>query len=560
MTQMPQVWCEIAFTTDAGDGSPLWVDVSPYVEWQLGVRIARRRSHELDQVGPGTMNLLLLNDGRFTVANSSSPYYPYVLINRPIRVRSRWPVSANLLQPGQAAGVDVALFSATTGALAADVGVVPAGQTSSIRWTATLSNGDFLRVGAASTSSPTDQATPVQSGLTYSLQFQARRGATGNATVAAMLRWYDISGNQLGDSVGTPVSLTTTFQTVSLSAAAPAGAVSVRAVLKSTAASGGSVQVYVGAWQLEQAAAPSAWAAAGTDSIRYRGVVDQWPIRWQNGVLAQSSINCTDRMKLISRARLSTTLTDNQKSGARIVALLADVGITDVDRIDPGLSVLRLTGNEADQPILQLIRQVEISEAGLFFIRRDGKPAFHDRARRQTPAVTVLTLAGDQVGPDLSFLVDDALLMNDVTVTGYDGSTSHQVLGSTSIGLYGRYSRSIDTLLPTGTTDLANRANYLFNVYSDPKPRAGQITIEIRSQPGLWPNLLALEIGDRVQVTSLPAEAPTPVLDLWVEGIAETITDQSWTVTLDPSPASATTAFILDDPVYGVLNTNTLGW
>jgi hypothetical protein len=65
-----------------------WTDISSYVDQvKAGVAISRGASDELSDTQPGTASLLLDNsDGRFTPGNASSPYYPFVRRNAPIRV------------------------------------------------------------------------------------------------------------------------------------------------------------------------------------------------------------------------------------------------------------------------------------------------------------------------------------------------------------------------------------------------------------------------------------------------------------------------------------------
>ncbi|WP_219512711.1 hypothetical protein [Nonomuraea ceibae] len=563
---MPEAFAEIAFIKDATDGSPLWRDVSDDVEWWKGVRISRRRSHELDEVQPGTLSLALTNeDGRYTAGNTASPYYPNVRINRPIRIRARWPLSANRLLYHQARGMltnpvtGSVLWSAEQGTLAEDLAVFPPGQTSSVRWaTGTLSStGRQLRIGAAAATTATSWGLHVDAGSAYTFSCQIRRNASLALSVSARLRWYDAAGAFLSESAGTARALTTAFQSLTVTATAPAAAVWARVVVANTTTTTGTVSVYVSAAQFEQAASAAAWTSPGLEYIRYTGFVDKWPHAWDNGVLGVVSLTATDRMKLLGRQSLGAVpLTDNQLSGARAEALLAAAGATPAI-IDTGVSLLGLTGNEATQKILQLLRQVATSEAGLFFIGRDGIAVFHDRGRRQRPSSVVLTVEADQCGDGLNFLVDDALLINDATVVDAAGGVA-SATDSASIDEYGQYSGRLETnLIPA---EIADRAQYLLFRYKEPAPRASQITIEARSQPALWPALLDSEIGQRIQVTNLPANAPTGTLDLWIEGVQDVITDETWSFTIDPSPASTTVAFILDDPLYGLLDHNVLGW
>ncbi|MGW0805944.1 LamG-like jellyroll fold domain-containing protein [Nonomuraea sp. NPDC002799] len=805
---MPDVWAEIAFRKDPLTSAPLWHDVSDDVEWQEGVRVSRRRSHELDEVQPGTLSLTLLNeDGRYTAGKTSSPHYPYVKINRPVRIRARWPVSANMLLEEQAKGNNASLFSATSGAITVEASVVPAGQTTSIRWAAgTVGVGTLFRLGSTATTTATDRALPVTPGVTYSVRCQARRDASVTVSFAIRARYYSNDGTTLLDVTGTGVALTTTFQALSLSTTAPANAAFARVGIVCTGASASPVVVYTGAWQLERAAAPTAWVSPGVEYIRYSGLIDRWPHAWQNGVVGRTDITATDLFKILSRrqtrneALIQEVLTtgprfyypcneaadadavgnlavtsqpdltprsmgdgggsvtlgasggplggtmanfdpvdDNGGTGLATSALLTPMGgttsatlmawfvpenpptdpgalvyvgngdlgiflgtmdsvhfylsyrgggsvevraaqrigsvvvitqavtldlgtlhmavavtewstgslrvkiyldgvlikdetnplvestwdpvldhlsiggvahayparveafngrvshaagwnralsageitalyaagsvineasgqristlLTWADQstalIDPGLSDLDTRLYGADDGPLRAVMQAAASEAGLFFIGRDGIPVFHDRQWRQDPGgAPLITLAAHECGPDLGFLIDDTLLINDVTVTR--GSLESRVVDEVSVEEYGQYAKSVPTQLAS-SFDAISRGSQMLARYAEPSPRAGQITVEGRSLTSLWPSLLGSEIDQRFLVTGLPSNAPAASLSLWCEGVQDVITDQTWRFTFDTSPMDAS-ALVLDDPAFGLLDSNTLGW
>ncbi len=65
-----------------------WVDISRFVDIKnSGISINRGASDELSEIQPAQCSMVLNNqDGRFTADLASSPYYPNVVMNTPIRV------------------------------------------------------------------------------------------------------------------------------------------------------------------------------------------------------------------------------------------------------------------------------------------------------------------------------------------------------------------------------------------------------------------------------------------------------------------------------------------
>ncbi|GGS87687.1 hypothetical protein GCM10010156_52760 [Planobispora rosea] len=64
-----------------------WTDITAYVRVADRITITRGRGDEQTEVRPGTLALVLNNDGRFTPGNPAPPYWPNVKKGRPIRVR-----------------------------------------------------------------------------------------------------------------------------------------------------------------------------------------------------------------------------------------------------------------------------------------------------------------------------------------------------------------------------------------------------------------------------------------------------------------------------------------
>ncbi|GAB2714388.1 carbohydrate binding domain-containing protein [Streptomyces bullii] len=84
-----RISAEVAFGYTITSASPVWTDITRYVEQPEGISITRGTQNELSETQPGTMTLTLDNsDGRFTADRTASPYHPNVKRHVPIRVRT----------------------------------------------------------------------------------------------------------------------------------------------------------------------------------------------------------------------------------------------------------------------------------------------------------------------------------------------------------------------------------------------------------------------------------------------------------------------------------------
>lgn len=95
---LPELIVEVAFRTDPDATIPEWDDISEYVR---EVTIRRGRQHELEVVQAGTCSLVLNNGARqFDPTYTASPFYPYVLPMRKIRVGAVWNSTTHYLFTG----------------------------------------------------------------------------------------------------------------------------------------------------------------------------------------------------------------------------------------------------------------------------------------------------------------------------------------------------------------------------------------------------------------------------------------------------------------------------
>jgi hypothetical protein len=225
---------------------------------------------------------------------------------------------------------------------------------------------------------------------------------------------------------------------------------------------------------------------------------------------------------------------------------------------DTGLSTMSAQPTRGVQ-LLDALRQCAEAENGVVFIDREGVLRFSPRSDRYA-ATSVLTLnasLGGHVAPDFTYVTDDSLIVNDVTVTRPGGATQRCV-DAASVTAYETQDETITLYLDT---DVEASAAAEWRVYSNstPLPRASALSVDVvafEANGGDVNALLELEVGSVITVTNLPPDLSVESsVDLFVEGIAWKVDSASATVTLTTSPIGAAgSVFIFDDPVYGVFD------
>lgn len=222
------------------------------------------------------------------------------------------------------------------------------------------------------------------------------------------------------------------------------------------------------------------------------------------------------------------------------------------------------TGNEmlgshpsSETTVLDAFKLIARSEGGVFLVSRDGYSTLQDRNHRAN-AISAFSVEASQLDKTMQWSEDPALIANEITVKyGADEVSASDQLSKDDYGE--QNPGDIETILATGTQAL-DRANAYLTRYSQPISRPDAVEIEALTQPELFTPLLNLEVGSKYTITGLPTGAPATNVDLFIEGVGEDITHDSWRFGLDCSPASFDFGMILDHATRGLLDSNYLGW
>jgi hypothetical protein len=267
---------------------------------------------------------------------------------------------------------------------------------------------------------------------------------------------------------------------------------------------------------------------------------DPWE-RW--GVFGGTLSHAAAHSSVLSAARIATHYNagtnglQGESADTRIGRFADWIKIPLADRaLDVSASTMGAQQTARVQPI-EAMRQVEALEQGVLFISGDGKLTFHSRNRRYNlaPAFT-LDCAQGHIPPDLEFPGDDFGLTNDYTVSRPDGA-SERITDQASIDEYGLYRDSKE--IPAGSSDeLRSAASWRVFNYSQPRTRISQVTVNLHDPrvASLIPQLLAADISTKIRLANLPSQAPATTIDVFVEGVAEQRTIDTWTLSFNCSP------------------------
>ena len=289
---MTRVVVEVAFGYTVTSASPVWTDITQWVDIPTGVTTARGASDELSETQPGTCSLTLDNsDGRFSPGRASSPYYPNIKKNVPLRV-SVITTAKNLIKdPGFVSGIGDWVAKGT---------VPPSLAHSFVRYQD--SPASMLVTWGAGGTSPAAETTVsgLDIGVTYTASAYVWVPSGSNAV---RLFVATIAGaGAVSTTVDAWERITYTFTATTTSHRVQ--------VIPSGTPTGGQ-QVWVDAVQVEEAGSATTYDPAGAKvSGRFWGMVNEWPVRWE-GLYSTASITCTDVFKwLSSRPNLKPMLVE----------------------------------------------------------------------------------------------------------------------------------------------------------------------------------------------------------------------------------------------------------
>lgn len=580
----------LAFGADlaADPGTWAWTDVTEYVRYAPGIEVTVGRRDETSESQPSQCQLTLDNaSGRFTPRNPSSPYYPNVRFNCPLRVRvdpgsgfttrfvgfvDEWPVrwdrsgndttvqvtaSGVLRRLNQARDNRSAMFREIMRAEpdaywpleAGPAAVQGASATGGPPLTGTLTfgetagppgSGPVLDITNRGTFQAQAQAV-VGFESTWRIEFVAQLPSTDPATSggAYMIEW---SAPGLSGDV-------TYWRWV----ASTDGEVLVHHYLYGTTTPNElplAVNPFDGEWHHYRI---DGLVSGGNTTIDYYvdgAFLDFDTLAYEafgpGMVRIATAITTTDEC-LTSLGHIAIWY--SHPSADTYDAMLGWAGETTAARLTRVCSEAGLyydgthaTGTDAMGPqptgsVLEVLQDCEQADGGILY-DPGGGIAYRSRSARynQTVALDLDYEAGELQHP-LEANDDDQQLANDVTATRPGGSPytftdTDGPLGTTAVGWY---SDSVTTNVELDS-QAEQRAAWQVGLGTVDELRFPQVGLNFATTPDLIPAWLATTAGERVTISNPPAELPPGDPDLQMVGYQETITPFVWSAVLNTVP------------------------
>lgn len=289
----------------------------------------------------------------------------------------------------------------------------------------------------------------------------------------------------------------------------------------------------------------------GTTTLLYVGYVES--IDADYGFDATATFTCVDGMARLAKAfakGLKNASFDNETTSTRVNRMLT------IAKWPTGTSwrtisgTVRLLPTKQDAPVLDIIEQCVLAEAGSFFANRTGGVTFQPlSAKFSQPTQLVLS---DQrevntVEYDEIVATPGALQVVNQAVVTTGGKTQYIYTFAASVAAYGLSKVAVNAPIRT-VANARNMARYLARKDAGmvssggpatPKPQMYVKSVSFEAaglQSNLWDDLLTTELQNQLTIKRTTVDGRPITLNVVVEGLNYDITPESWRVTYSTSP------------------------
>lgn len=218
---------------------------------------------------------------------------------------------------------------------------------------------------------------------------------------------------------------------------------------------------------------------------------------------------------------------------------------------------------------LDVIKQLVLSEGGVFFVSPAGNATFFDRwAPQQNATQSAVWATFDDVGAlryvEATPVLDDQYIYNQISVSRHeDGSVEQTSVDFTSQAKYGFRSKELSDLLLSSDIKAKAYADFLLARYKEPITRLPELVVDARYSDAVMDKCLKIELRYQIRVKRVPQSIGTAwQVDNLVEGIRHDIDleGRTWTTTYSLSPVDTTSYMVIGDSTLGKIGTGKAGF
>jgi hypothetical protein len=270
-------------------------------------------------------------------------------------------------------------------------------------------------------------------------------------------------------------------------------------------------------------------------------------------------------MKLSNTSLINASFSSTD-SGTLIANVLDNANIKfGAERdIETGISTMQSLSNLSENT-LSVLQNIERSENGLLFMSKDGKITFKSRHTTfpSTPDATFSDDGSDVPYLRVDYINDDNEIFNIVSLTRI-GGTTQTVENTASQGKYLIRTLSRTGLYNSSDSEVNDAANFLLGKFQDALIRFDNLVVDLtEATTGNQNTILDREVGDVVKVELTPPGSGSPAQitsNEIIDSISYNITPALFTCSYKLSNADVQAFMRLDNALFGVLDTDKLGY
>lgn len=304
------------------------------------------------------------------------------------------------------------------------------------------------------------------------------------------------------------------------------------------------------------------------DHDLFNGWIDDWSVTYRQEAaenLSWVTVECVDGFAILANEQLDEIAAAyaGDTSGARIRRVLdrAEVRFPSSRSIDDGTSILGATtlgGN-----VLTYLQECSRAENGFLFVAANGTLRFDGRLSKLnvTPS---MTFSDDRTAGvpyrDLTQRSSADLLFTRVSGKSESTDVTVEYVDTAAEDEYFVRNLDLGTLLTIDDPQTANIVYSYLTRFSSPELRfhTGTVNLAACTEDEVR-QVVELELADTVTVERSPLNVGATISRAsLLDGVSHAIGHGSWTVDLAFANADTNSYFVLNDPVFGVLDSNRL--